>query len=137
MVKTLWQLPVPSTSLLEDGPAFEKRVRREIALRLSYETDEGVEVVVLVFEAVEAFKVTYYCARGDWMLAAYDRLVDLGQTPWVRELTDNLERHGLDPGGLNHLMINFDDGPCYEVVCRSHRLESAPTRAGEVIASER
>ena len=119
---TLWQLPVPSTALLDGGPVFEKRPRREIALRMSYETDAGVEVVALVFERVEAFKVTYDRARGDWMLEAYDRLVDLGQTSWLGELSANLKQHGTDATGLAHLIINFDDGPCYEVICRSHRL---------------
>lgn len=125
MAKTIWQLPVPSTALLDGGPVFEKRARREIALRMSYETDDGGEVVALVFEGVEAFRVTYDRARGDWMLEAYDRLVDLGQTSWLSEISGNLTQHGADAAGLAHLIINFDDGPCYEVICRSHRLEPA------------
>lgn len=123
MAKTLWQIPVPSTALLDGGPVFEKRPRRALALRMSYETDEGERVVALVFEGVEAFKVAYDRARGDWMLEAYDRLVDLGQTAWLAETSGNLRHHGEDTDGLRHLMINFDDGPCYEVICRSHRLE--------------
>lgn len=125
MAKTIWQLPVPSTALLDGGPVFEKRARREIALRMSYETDDGVDVVALVFEGVEAFRVTYDRARGDWMLEAYVRLVDLGQTSWLSEISGNLTQHGADAAGLAHLIINFDDGPCYEVICRSHRLEPA------------
>ena len=75
MATTLWQVPVPSTALLDGGPVFEKRARREVALRMSYETEEAVLVVALVFEGVEAFKVTYDRARGDWMLDAYDLLM--------------------------------------------------------------
>jgi hypothetical protein len=123
MAKMLWQLPVPSTALLGD-PVFEIRLRREVALRMSYETDEGERVVALVFDGVEALKVTYYRARGDGMREAYDRLVDQGQTAWLGEISGNLKQHGGDAIGLAHLMINFDDGPCYEVICRSHRLES-------------
>lgn len=122
--KTLWQLPVPSTALLDGGPVFEKRPRREVALRMMYETDEGEQVVALVFDGVEALKVTYDRARGDRMLEAYDRLVDQEQTAWLDEISGNLKQHGGDVVGLTHLMINFDDGPCYEVICRSHRLES-------------
>jgi hypothetical protein len=125
MAKTLWQLPVPSTALLDGGPVFEKRLGREITLRMSYETEESVQAVVLVFAGVEAFKVTYDRARGDWMLEAYDRLVDQGQTSWLGEITGNLRQHGADAAALTHLIINFDDGPCYEVICRSHRLEPA------------
>lgn len=125
MAKTIWQLPVPSTALLDGGPVFEKRARREIALRMSYETDDGVDMVALVFEGVEAFRVTYDRARGDWMLEAYDRLVDQGETSWLIEISGNLNQHGADAAGLVHLIINFDDGPCYEVICRSHRLGTA------------
>jgi hypothetical protein len=92
-----------------------------------HEVDEvgTIGEVVLVFEGVEAFKVTHYHARSDAMLEAYARLIDLGRTPWLSEVCANLERHRDDRGttGLAHLMINFDDGPCYEVVCRSYRIE--------------
>src|SRR5882724_9409936 len=119
MTKRLWQLPVPSTALLDGGPVFEKRPRREVALRMSYETDEDERIVALVFEGVEALKVTYDRARADGMLDAYDCLVDQGQTAWLGEISGNLKQHGGEPIGLVHLMINFDAGPCYEVICRS------------------
>lgn len=125
MPTTLWQLPVPSTALEGGGPVFQKRPRREVALRMSYETDAGEQELALVFEGVEAFKATYYRARGDSMLESYDRLTDLGRTSWLSEVSTNLRRHGDDPSGLAHLMINFDDGPCYELICRSHRLDGA------------
>lgn len=123
MNKTIWALPVPSTALLEGGPEFEKRPRRELALRMSYETDDGARAVVLVFEGVEALKITYDRARGKEMLEAYDCLLDCGETSWLEELRGNLRHHGGNEEGLVHLMINFDDGPCYEVACRFHRLE--------------
>jgi hypothetical protein len=78
-----------------------------------------------VFEGVEAFKVTYDRGRADWMLEAYDRLTDYGQTAWLSEISATLKKHAGYAAGLMHLAINFDDGPCYEVICRSHRLESA------------
>jgi hypothetical protein len=124
MAKTLWQLPVPSTALLNGGPVFEKRPRREVALRMSYETDQGVQEVTLISYGVEALKITYDRARGDRMLEAYDHLVDQGLTPWLSEISGNLKQHGGDVIGLTHIMINFDDGPCYEVLCQSHRIES-------------
>jgi hypothetical protein len=64
-MKTLWQLPIPSTDLLDGGSVFDKRARREITLRMSHETDDGVPAVVLLFLDVEAFKVTYDRARGE------------------------------------------------------------------------
>jgi hypothetical protein len=119
-----WTLPVPSTALLDGGPALEKRLRREVGLRFSYEGEDGTHRSgAVVFEGVEAFKCTYYRARGASMLHAYDKLVDEGQSPWLREVIENLEKNGGDAAGLCHLMINFDDGPAYEVVCRSFRVE--------------
>jgi hypothetical protein len=34
-----------------------------------------------------------------------------------------LKKNGGKGGELVHLMIDFDDGPTYEVVCRSFRIE--------------
>jgi hypothetical protein len=125
MAMILWELPVPSTALEDGGPKLVMFPRREFALRMSYEESDEDRLVTLVFEHVEAFKVTYYHARSTAMLDAYDRLVDLGHTNWLIEISANLDGHGESPIGLLHLMINFDHGPCYETVCRSHRLEIA------------
>jgi hypothetical protein len=125
--KTLWQLPVPSTALLDGGPVFEERPRREVALRMSYEADKADgedQVIALVFEEVEAFKVTYFHARGKQMLESYDCLTDRGCTSWLNEIVGNVTRYGESTTTLAHLMIDFDDGPCYEVICRSYRVES-------------
>jgi hypothetical protein len=57
------------------------------------------------------------------MLEAYDQLVDRGPSVWLDEVSVNLKRNGAQAQGLKHLMINFDDGPAYEVVCLSFRVE--------------
>ena len=125
MSKSLWELPVPSTALLEGGAVFEKRLGREVALRFAYEAeDEARRESAVVFEGVEAFKCTYYRAGDESMLEAYDRLLDRGSTVWLNELKGNLQRRGGRSDELVHLMINFDDGPCYEVVCRSFKVEN-------------
>lgn len=122
---TLWTLPVPSTALLDGGAVFEKRLGREVGLRLSYEGDDGARRhCAVVFQGVEAFKCTYYRARDPSMLDAYDKLVDRGSTTWLEEVHTNLTRNGGASRGLVHLMIGFDDGPTYEVVCRSFRVET-------------
>ncbi len=125
MTEKLWKLPVPSTAVLGAGVAFEKRLGRVVALRFSYESESDEQHVdeALVFERVEALKITYYSASDESMLEAYDQLVDLGATPWLAQLRSNLERRKVDAAGLKHLMILFDDGPCYEVVCRGFRIE--------------
>jgi hypothetical protein len=119
-----WTLPVPSTALLEGGPVFEKCLGREVGIRFSYEGKDDVrQSGRIVFQGVEAFKCTYYRARDASMLEAYDKLIDRGPSPWLEELRANLKKNGGDATALVHMMITFDDGPTYEIVCRSFRVE--------------
>jgi hypothetical protein len=120
-----WTLPVASTALLGGGPVFEIRPKRDIAIRFAYEAEDDSErKEALIFQGVEAFKCTYYRARDASMLEGYDKLVDRGPSAWLEELCGSLKKNGGDAQGLAHLMINFDDGPAYEVVCRSFRVEN-------------
>jgi hypothetical protein len=59
------------------------------------------------------------------MAEAYDRLIDRGVTAWLADVVANLGLYDQDASGLVHLMINFDDGPCYEFLCRGFRVEAA------------
>ncbi len=123
-METRWTLPVPSTALLEGGATLEKRLGHAVALRFSYEAEGATRRTgALVLQGVEAFKWTYMGALDASMLEAYDRLVDRGSSPWLREVSANLTQKGRKAYGLVHLMITFDDGPCYEAVCRSFRVE--------------
>jgi len=123
MSMILWDLPVASTALLDAGPVLEVRPRRLIALRMAFEVIDGEREATLLFEGVEAYRVTHYRARSDAMLAAYDRLIDLGASEWLADVREALITHGGDATGLAHLQINFDDGPCFEFICRTHRVE--------------
>jgi len=120
----VWKLPVPSTALLGGGVTLEKRLGREIALGYQSEGEAGeARTEALVFEGVESFKCTYGPACAEWMLRAYDRLVELTNSSWRQELSEQLLRVSGTQPLLRHLMIYFDDGPCYEVICRAFRIE--------------
>jgi hypothetical protein len=117
-------LPVPSTALLGTGPILELKPRRSAALGFSYEAaNDEVRNCAIVFEGIEAFRCTYFRARDAAMLEAYDKLVDRGETPWLNEVRTNLVSNGARSERLAHLMINFDDGPAYEFICTSFRLD--------------
>jgi hypothetical protein len=124
MMQRVWKLPVPSTSLMGGGVVFEKRLGREIALRYEMEGGSGEpEAERLVFTGVEAFKCTNGRACSEWMLGAYDHLIDVASSPWLHDVTAQLKRSGAATPALRHLAIYFDDGPCYEILCTAFRID--------------
>jgi hypothetical protein len=124
-----WKVPVPSTSFVS-GPNFEQRPRRVCVLSWEYEGNsefakaprEGTIHQDLIFSGVAAFKCTYGLLCGaDTINRAYDALVDLGETEWLRALRARVEGPQKQKGeiSLHHLAIFFDDGPCYEFICEA------------------
>ena len=80
--------------------------------------DGGEERLKLVFEGVEAYKSTYLTSCSAEMFnIAYGKLVTLGATPWLGEVLKSRAEAIQSSTELQHLMICFDDGPCYEVIC--------------------
>lgn len=123
-MQILWKLPVPSTALLDAGPTLEIGPSRTISLVFRYETeDSDSNQQTLAIQGVEAFKCVYYQARDKSALEAYDQLVDCGSTTWLSQISENLNQNGGKADGLKHMMINFDDGPCYEFLCRAFKVE--------------
>jgi hypothetical protein len=122
MAHELWRLPVASTTLLK-GAVFMPLSGRRCDLCFDLEGPKGEPTKKrLRFDGVEAYKCTYLTSLGVEMIeAAYDRLVDLGATPWLAELSKRYERYWeirrVAPLELRHLMVCFDDGPCYELIC--------------------
>jgi hypothetical protein len=55
---------------------------------------------------------------------AYDTLVDLGETEWLTHVREQLATDADDLSELRHLMIYFDDGPCFEFICKSFQTET-------------
>jgi hypothetical protein len=123
MHSVLWKTPVPTTAILSPGPKLEFQMLRGAVLTIPYENDDGTPTAAeVVFEGVQAISMTYYNARPDSMLVAIGKLIDMGPTDWLQQVSNALQSHGAGPGGLMHLMINFDAGPCYQVVCRSYAI---------------
>jgi hypothetical protein len=121
----IWRLRVPSSMFLGAGVDLEKRPGREIALRYEVEGDaDEVQSEAIVFEGVESFKCTYGQACEEAILSAYDRLVEVADSEWLRHVAECLRKRGEAKASLRHLMIFFDDGPCYEVICRGFRIEA-------------
>jgi hypothetical protein len=129
MTKTLWELPFPSSWGTETQ--VKHLGRRNLALIIEGDNENGD--LQLVFEQVEAYKCTYLFALTREMNAAYDKLVDFGETSWLVEVRNRMLEHGeglSSPSGppdqLQHLMFTFDDGPCYEFLCQKFHIEQIP-----------
>jgi len=116
----LFKFAVPLTSLLGD-PKFDQLLGRKCRISYRYESErEGFTTAEqLVFDGVESFKCTYFVACDLDMLEAYGRVVDVGRSLWLKGVTRNLSQASWNSKDLMHLRIFFDDGPCYEFICRS------------------
>lgn len=110
------------TSLVK-GPDFAVLPKRQCEISFVIEGGDGnLAKVSLIFEAVEAFKCTYMTSlSADMINAAYGKLVDVGTSQWLLESrqrnTEYAAKTKRSSPDLKHLMICFDDGPCYEFIC--------------------
>src|SRR5579859_4815528 len=117
MLEVLWAIPGPATAVhFVKFEALDGRACR-LSLSLIALAEDGRDVLQhyrLRFEGVESYRCTYLTSLNiDMIKNAYGRLVDLGRTAWVHELATRSES-----ADVTHLMICFDDGPCYEIACR-------------------
>ena len=119
MNETVWKLPVPASALIR-GPTFVALGKRRCELSFSVEGEQGeTQAVGLRFEGVEAYKCTYLTSCSAQIFnTAYGKLVRLESTQWLNKILMNYKASPKS-NELQHLMICFDDGPCYEIICVS------------------
>jgi hypothetical protein len=115
----LWKLPVAPTALIK-SPSFVKLLKRQCEISMEFEGSNGIVRVALTFEGIEVFKCTYPSScTAEMINTAYGKLVRLESTPWLTQtqkvLSDRRLSRPLEE--LQHLMICFDDDPCYEFIC--------------------
>lgn len=123
MSDILWVLPVPATGLIQ-SPLFAVFPKRRCELSFDYEDDEGeIKSTLLLFDGVEAYKCTYLTSlSADMIDRAYGKVVKVHQSNWLSETKENhSKRKYTTQKDIYHLMICFDDGPCYEFICESFR----------------
>jgi hypothetical protein len=115
----LWALPVPASALMT-GPEFIHLPRRTCELRFSVESEDGNPTVLAIrFEGLETYKCTFMTSCTYEMFdLAYGRLISI-ESKWLEEIRRTRRRSPEIEEALKHLMITFDDGPCYEFICRS------------------
>jgi hypothetical protein len=116
MTVTLWELPAPATTV--HSATIKELSGRLTRLSISLIVlRDGVDVIEhhdISFEGTECFTCTYMTSLTSEMIRlAYGKLIDLGKTALLDQKAAKSKK-----SALRHLMICFDDGPCYEVVCK-------------------
>ncbi|SPE54238.1 hypothetical protein SBV1_1780003 [Verrucomicrobia bacterium] len=134
MNRTLWKMPVPATGLIR-GPDFKELAGRKCEIAFSIEAEDGSEKwLSLGFEGVEVFKATYLTSLGsvdpELQRQAYGAIISVEESSWLAGVKKSYLGYcataRLTPKELQHLMICFDDGPCYEFICVSFSLVPKP-----------
>lgn len=89
----------------------------EASLRLGWDlTTAGEPMVGLAFTRVRAYR---FRADGEctaWHIAAYEKLVEVLDSPWIEELMAvRVGTYGPLPWPVRHFMAYFDDAGCFEI----------------------
>ena len=124
MSKQIWKLPVPATAITR-GPFFKVLLKRQCEISFLMDWDGSEEEIALLFDGVEAFECTYLTSLGsidrEQRKEAYGAVISLEASPWLGKVKGSYLEYcdgaHLPPKDLQHLMVCFDDGPCYEIIC--------------------
>ena len=120
----VWKLPCPASAVIR-GPDLFFEPRRLCRVSFSVEGADGAEEWIhILFHGVEASKCTFLTALGSvdrrLRTESYGALLSVASSDWLSAVTashvayHNQARTPAQP--LEHFMICFDDGPCYEFV---------------------
>ena len=121
MKSIIWKMPVPTSGL--STPKFRELTKHNCSIICASEEEDGIDLSI-VFEGVEAYKSTLYRAITVQMReASYDELVDVGESDWLLTVRKQMDKYDIEATRLRHLVICFDDGPCYEIICKAFQIE--------------
>ncbi len=116
---------MPSTAFTKDV-CIKMLAGKDCCIEFEYENSSNnyeIEVCKILFTDVEAYKCTFLPSLTTKMLDYYDKLVEIENTDWLKESINSQKRWNLplssNPETTRHLIICFDDGPCFEFLCRS------------------
>lgn len=119
-LRKLYELPVASTAIPHVHLEFPGA---HLDLRFEYRIKGEPRRAGIRFERVRAHrhKAELYCTP-DQIEAGYDSLVEVGESPWIRELLTAApadQRHSWE---MHHYLIYFDSNGCYEVIAAGWQL---------------
>ncbi len=101
-----------------DGPLLRHGPDR-LTIEYDFETPDGsYSWAELSFPRTVAFLFTAAGHCTEDQVAAYDKLLEIADSPWLASISD-------PPAGTRHLRIYFDDAGCYEVLAGSFESREA------------
>lgn len=117
LYKVLWVASFPVVNL---EPSFREGMGRMCIIECHFGgTSQEGPIATLVFDGVEAYQCTYLDARDLSVTEAYGRVIEVEDSSWLTEIKARLNRiKNSETSSLRHLMVDFDDGPRWEFVCR-------------------
>jgi hypothetical protein len=122
----LMRLPIPSTEMDE---VTLLHARGALSLRLEYGEREG-STGQFRFERARAHRHRAESHCPAWTVGAYDRLVEIDESPWLQELVAAMPEDMRDLFEMHHYAIYLDSFGCYEVVASAWSFAPQAERNG-------
>jgi hypothetical protein len=121
----VWRLSQPSSGLLREAQLFQTGHKSWCLWWITEKKEGGGRNEALILAGVEAVRRTEFLAYSPPLIdETYDSLVDLGETSFLSEVSENL-RVRTSVAGLRHLAISFDASPLFEFVGRDFEYSSS------------
>jgi hypothetical protein len=112
----LAKLSFPSSQRL--SARLEHQQKRQSTVTIS-DSDSDIEEI-FAFGGIAALSLTYHDACTTEMVRAYDQLVEIDESLWLREIKQHYK--GATPEDqLHHYRIYLDNGPCFDFICETYK----------------
>ncbi len=123
----LWTFPDPSAPLV--GDPHLSPLGETCLVEFSFQIAERrSEAVSLLFDRVASYRCTLRQALSPPVLRTFQgRLTEITGSAWKDEVLAALMDNGTPPSSpLRHLVICFEEGPCYDFICGGFEARSRP-----------
>ena len=122
----LHTIPVPSTDFTQEAYWDERRPRP--AIRFAYRQNNIEHQGGITLGHVLATRTRAERCCTAWHIEAYDALVEIQDSEWVKEIKAQTDPNWRDKWEMHHYMIYLDSAGCFEVIAASYAvLPEEPT----------
>lgn len=116
--KTLYRVPAPSTTFTNE--AYFDGEGSSPAIRFGYRKDGSKHQGGVKFNHVLAVRTrSERCCTAWHIEGAYDTLVEVEDSPWVKEMRADTAEQWRNKWAMHHYMIYLDSAGCFEIIADS------------------